>query len=354
MDQFQFLMPQDLQKLQTPASPQLQQPFSLLTPEEQQQMQMAMLPGDPSQQQPLLTPTSPQAQPSAQPGPNYEQDFDKAFKQTIGDRKAMLDQLKQKAKEVQAEKPQGLAAIDLKPFLMATDSLGVTKNQSFNYQGNPEVKDNENKAEKLQQQIMTGSDKLSDDQLGYLKSKALEAKMKNAGDKQTLGNEFRLRDDWNKDPITKNTKTVGEGYNKILEAYNGGNDPATYMTMVYGLMKMQDPSSTVREGEFKTGEGIGGWPEQWKAMWQKARGDAQGPITALQKQSIVNQAQHILDAQMAAQAPVNSKYKSLAVDYGMNPQHVVLDDIFQSAQARKAPSKNLSFEQWKTQKGITK
>ena len=167
-------------------------------------------------------------------------------------------------------------------------------------------------------------------------------KSRAAGDRQMLGLEFRLREKWDADPITKNSKTISEGMGKIESGYRS-NDPASYLTMVYGLMKMQDPGSTVRESEFQTGEGIGGWPEKWKAAYQKATGDMRGPITQIQKDAIMSQARGIFDAQMAQQQAVNETYKDHAAAYGFDPRRIVMDDVVGKKKIKVSNGKE-SFE----------
>ncbi len=277
----------------------------------------------------------PQAGMPMQSSMNNAGDLDKMYMDIINQRKAAIDKLQGKLGETEKKAPTGLSTVNLQPFLAFADDLTGSK-VSYNYQNPNALAKHKDEIAKIQEMLNKNQNSLSDDQLSYLKTKSaemnaekklkmmLEAQTgkKKAGDAQA---EMRLRKEWSSDPITKNTKSVHESWQKINQAATGPADPATYMTMVYGLMKMQDPGSTVREGEFKTGEGIGGWPQAWQAMYNKATGSMKGPITDVQKQAILQQAKGIRDAQMQMQSRVDREYKSLAGD---NADRIVLDNLW--------------------------
>lgn len=267
----------------------------------------------------------------------YAEQLDNAFYNQMGQRQNQVAGLQQQVAELQND-PNTLNDVNLKPLLAYVDSL--TNGHSAQSYTAPETR--KSQVAKLQAEIAKGQNAIGDDQLAYLKQKAseeaarrAEGRANSALSRTMLANEFKLRNEWDGDPITKNTKGVAEGWQKIQQAATGATDPATYMTLVYGLMKMQDPGSTVREGEFKTGEGIGGWPEQAKVFYQKATGAIQGGITQKQIDAILSQANNIKEAQLARQGLVDNQYATLASEYGFRPEHVVLKDIF------KDPASNL-------------
>lgn len=299
--------------------------------------------------QPPIAPSQiamPLKAPLAAPGtpvPSYERQFDDAYLESMGLRKDQLEELKQKLSAGETNKLTGMAALNLKPFAAFTDQL-TGQHTAHNYGEPAAVQRSREDLEKLQAAVERGSNSVADDQLNYLKLKANEQLQKNmmakadrTQSRSELSNEFKLRNEWDGDPITKNTKGIAEGFGKIESAYLS-NDPADYMTMIYGLMKMQDPASSVKEGEFKTGEGIGGWPEKWQTMFQKATGDVRGGITQNQKESIMHQARQIYEAQLQRQAQVNASYTDMATRYGMNPSNVVLDSVLKPMKNDKAPA----------------
>lgn len=260
-----------------------------------------------------------------------EMDMEKIYKGSIDERKKLLDALKKKLEDTEASAPTGIQAMNLKPFAAAVDAI-TGSHMAQNYGPSEDKADYKEKLKALGARVDKQENELNDDQLNYLKMKMQEKMYGARADKEDVRlakqgqqMEFKLRNEWDSDPITKNTKAVNEGLAKIESAYHS-NDPADYMTMIYGLMKMQDPASSVKEGEFKSGEGIGGWPEKWQAAFQNARGA--GAITQKQKDSIMLQARQIHQAQMARQAEVDNTYTEMSNRYNFNPDNVVLKKIF--------------------------
>lgn len=249
-----------------------------------------------------------------------------------------------KMKALSAKK-DGIENLDLSGLAALADAWGGGSNFAGVYKRPENAKDRAAQIAQLEELKKKAQGELGDDQLAYLKSKMDERKQdaymklmyekaKDTAGSKDDGLETRLRAQWDNEGITKNTKEVAMGLSKIQEGYRS-KDPAAYMTMIYGLMKMQDPGSSVKEGEFQTGQGIGGWPEQWKAAYQKATGDMSGPITQLQRDSILKQAQGLYRAQMANQQQVDKVYTELAKRKGINHENVVLTNMFNANNPKK-------------------
>jgi hypothetical protein len=335
-----LLQPQMQAPLMTPADPEMAKQQEMMLA--MNQPDAAMNPELPQQPQftPQLKPTSRTVEykvPAPNPSgvPQYEKQFDDAFFASMDQRKNALDALKQKLGQAETSAPTGLDAVDLRPFLMHADNLMGTKN-SYAYQGNQAVKDSKDQVQRLQEAVQKDSNQLSDDQLNYLKVKAQEEGMKireteaskrlsAALGRQTQNNEFKLRNEWDSDPITKNTKTIMEGYQKIVGAAKG-DSKASDLSMIYGIMRLQDPGSVVREREADMAAAIGGWPAQTQAWFQNVQG--KGKLTPEQRAEIRKEAEMLMRAQVARQGEVDKKYKSMASEYGFSPNRVVLSEIF--------------------------
>jgi len=321
-----------------------------LQPEQQQAPQGLLQ--DPTLQQSLMSsqppPTGKQLKQagvlSSSQGNKYQSMLDDMFSQNVQRRTDETAGMREKLAKVLGQEPSGLQKMDLSAAMSYADSL-VGSKQAHNYKAPTALAEKKIAADQLQKDISANENATADDQLGYLRIKAQEeaanlaaAKANSATDRSFTNNEFKLRNEWDGDPITKNTKQIYQGFSKIESAY-AGNDPADYLTMIYGLMKMQDPESSVKEAEFQTGEGIGGWPAKWQAQYQKAKGDTRGPITQVQKNSIMQQAKNLLAAQKAKQAMVDSTYEDMAGRYGFNPRNVVLRDVFEKSGKAKPAGK---------------
>jgi hypothetical protein len=137
---------------------------------------------------------------------------------------------------------------------------------------------------------------------------------------QNVQNEAKLRDDYTKD--TKEYVTIRNAYNKIVGAAQSAS-AAGDIGLVYGFMKLQDPGSTVREGEFATAQNAGGIPERVRAMYNKAvNGERLDPAV---RSDFVAQAEKIHSQTYADYLKTKDMYTGIAQRGGMDPRNVVID-----------------------------
>jgi hypothetical protein len=132
----------------------------------------------------------------------------------------------------------------------------------------------------------------------------------------------KLRQEWSDHPTTKETGIKNLAYKKILSSQKAGSTAASDMSLIFGFMKLQDPGSTVREGEYATAEQARGLPEGVIAAYNKAlKGKKLSPA---QREDFVNNAKQIYLAQLDSQEEVNKQYSSLAKSRGLDVEGVVL------------------------------
>jgi len=137
---------------------------------------------------------------------------------------------------------------------------------------------------------------------------------------QNIANEAKLRDDYARD--TKEYVTIRNAYNKIVGAAKSAS-AAGDIGLVYGFMKLQDPGSTVREGEFATAQNAGGIPERVRAMYNKAvNGERLDPSV---RKDFVAQAEKIHEQYNADYLKTKDMYTGIAQRGGMDPRNVVID-----------------------------
>lgn len=69
----------------------------------------------------------------------------------------------------------------------------------------------------------------------------------------------------------KDTATIGDAYNRILASKAAGvkGTGPSDLSLIFNYMKMLDPNSTVREGEFATAENAGGIAEKVRNSWNR-------------------------------------------------------------------------------------
>lgn len=131
-----------------------------------------------------------------------------------------------------------------------------------------------------------------------------------------------LRKEYNDSPVTKMTIGRRESYNTMSAAAEQ-DSPSGDISFIYAYMKMNDPTSTVREGEFATAQNAGGIPESIRNLYNKAMSGQR--LTKEQKASFLATGKSIFDRQLKEQAKENERFARLAVRSGFDPQDVVIN-----------------------------
>lgn len=115
---------------------------------------------------------------------------------------------------------------------------------------------------------------------------------------------------------------INDAFNKLQSA---PNSPAGDISLIFSFMKINDPGSTVREGEFATAENSAGIPERVRTQYNKAlTGEKLGDI---QRADFRSSAKALYDAQLNNQRNLEKIYTGLATRQKIDPQDVVLDFV---------------------------
>jgi hypothetical protein len=174
--------------------------------------------------------------------------------------------------------------------------------------------------------LMQAEDMIDRREERRLKKMETEAKLRvEQADKQKKADEekFRraegLRKEWMGNQTTKNSQTVKESYDKIR---NAAPNAAGDISLVYNFMRINDPGSTVREGEFATAQNAAGIPDQIRNAYNRAlTGERLSPG---QRSQFVNQAGRLFQAQLESQKKFDEQFGGLADRYGVERGEVVL------------------------------
>ena len=122
---------------------------------------------------------------------------------------------------------------------------------------------------------------------------------------------------------SKAYKLVRDAYQKIQRAATGTPSAGGDMSLIFSYMKMLDPGSTVREGEFANAQNAAGVPTQVRNIYNRAKtGQMLAPE---QRADFLNQANQIYGAQAESQDLLEQQYTGLAKRAGFDPQNVVVD-----------------------------
>ena len=132
-------------------------------------------------------------------------------------------------------------------------------------------------------------------------------------------NEMELRKEYDMLPEVKDYKTVRSNYERIqkgVELGTGAGDAA----IVFGYMKMLDPTSVVREGEQATTRNAAGVPEAIRGMYNQLIGG--GQLSAEARTQILSAAERVYGESAANIEDLNKRYTGIAGAWNIDPTRV--------------------------------
>ncbi len=163
---------------------------------------------------------------------------------------------------------------------------------------------------------------------GKAASSIAEDKALKAAGEEGLGNfkskqdkvtaEGALRDDYLKQ--AKDYITIRDAKNKLdhLETTGAGD-----MALVFTYMKILDPGSTVREGEYATAVNAAGVPSAIQALYNRAVGG--GQLGEQARKEIKSQAEKLYQSQALQHDKLTTSFAGIAKRQGMNVNNVIPD-----------------------------
>lgn len=142
-----------------------------------------------------------------------------------------------------------------------------------------------------------------------------------------------LRKEYQGRPGVKEFNTVKSAYSKIQSAAKNPS-AAGDLSLIFAYMKLLDPNSTVREGEFANAQNAAGVPDQVKNMANKiVSGERLNPS---QRQDFINQARGVYGAQAEQLKAIEDEFGGLSKRYGVDPGL-----IYQSQTGGLIPQENV-------------
>ena len=123
---------------------------------------------------------------------------------------------------------------------------------------------------------------------------------------------------------SKKFQTIATSYGRLSESVNADTG-AGDVGVIFSFMKILDPESTVREGEFATAEQTAGLPQQVVAMYNRARDGVR--LTPTQRDNFKTLAGQYYIAAEDEQRDRDEWYTERAGAYGMDPGRVVRSPI---------------------------
>jgi len=170
--------------------------------------------------------------------------------------------------------------------------------------------------------------KMTPDQTARL---VIEKDQKTKGDTERISARAKsMRQEFNQ--ITSSMRDVALSYGKIKSAEKAANDQtgerkgAADIALIFNYMKLLDPGSVVREGEFATARNAGGIPDRVVAIYN---GVVKGDILSKEvRTSFVAAAEEVLKPYRDQFHATKIRYSNLAKSEGVEPDRVVMNDPF--------------------------
>lgn len=138
--------------------------------------------------------------------------------------------------------------------------------------------------------------------------------------------EQQLRKEWS--ALTTETKTVNDSVARVrkgAELDSGSGD----LAVVYGYMKLLDPGSVVREGEFATAEQTAGLPQQVVAIYNRIINGER--LTPSQRSQFLTAAEGLAADKSQRFEATRRQFEDIARQAGSDPRRIMLDEGASSA-----------------------
>lgn len=152
------------------------------------------------------------------------------------------------------------------------------------------------------------------------KTQAEILKVRGEGEKSKTTQETLLRSQLQN--LSKPFFEVRDAYGRV-EAAAKNPSAAGDLALIFNYMKILDPGSTVREGEFATAQNAGSLPQRITAMYNRVISGERLPQAL--REDFVTRAGDLYGSQLSIQKRQETAYKDLAQRLGASPENVVLD-----------------------------
>lgn len=132
----------------------------------------------------------------------------------------------------------------------------------------------------------------------------------------SLEDEQRLRKEF--EGNAKSHLETRRGFQRVLASKD---DAAGDISLIFGFMKMLDPGSVVREGEFATAQNAAGIPDQIRNAYNRAlSGERLNPN---QREQFKGQAKGLYDKSAGEYGAREKQFRDIATRYNIDPANVI-------------------------------
>lgn len=153
--------------------------------------------------------------------------------------------------------------------------------------------------------------------------------------------ETDLRKEFQTTGLYKNFSEQATGFDKVKDGFENPSAVGD-IGMIYGYMKLIDPSSSVKEGEVALAEQAKGIPSQVLGLYNKAvKGQRLGQDV---RQDFYNKALSQVDKAKKRYSKFANQYTKIANGRGLNPENVVVPIFDDGDQKQAAPDNKTVFD----------
>jgi hypothetical protein len=139
--------------------------------------------------------------------------------------------------------------------------------------------------------------------------------------KEIFDEEDKMRGDYVSQ--SKNFQTIQSAWNNLkgkIENPTGASD----MSLIFAYMKLLDPTSTIREGEYATASNVGTIPQTFIGKYNKAV-EGNGFLDQKVRESFINEAKKMYQSSLSQHKQNTSEVRRIAKSYGLEPDRVIID-----------------------------
>lgn len=149
-----------------------------------------------------------------------------------------------------------------------------------------------------------------------------------------------LRKEYQSRPIVKDFNTIDSAFRNIQTVANKP-DAAGDLSLIFSYMKLLDPQSTVREGEFANAQNAAGVPDQILNQYNKLKSGER--LNPNQRAQFLGQAQNLYDSKKSQLEEIQSEFGSLANRAKVDP-NLVYQQIKQEQKKQIPQDNNVSLD----------
>lgn len=149
-----------------------------------------------------------------------------------------------------------------------------------------------------------------------------------------------LRTEFQGQSVYKDFLKIDDAFDKV-QASAGSSNAAGDLSLIFGFMKMLDPGSTVREGEFANAQNATGVSGRIRNLYNRA---AEGErLSEEQRKQFLAEAMNLYNAQVGNLNSLGKRYRSYADQYGFDPNRIFTPiELAQMQQETPPPAPTIS------------